>query len=434
MNLKFLKTKEFKIKLIISIILLVLFSLSFLFENQLKLALGLTYDYSENEVSESVLNESFYKVHYLDVGQGNCAVIELPDGKIMVVDGGSDMYGDKILSFLKTRNINTIDFMIATHADADHIGGLNYLFDEFEIINIFRPMQIAGMMVEESIDGELKSHFEVYEKEDLKTAYKNYGSTKFIEVTSQRYRTFIENIYSETYTENNNTFNANVTVFYDGLEIAGEGYKFEFYAPLKTDDSINFSDCSNTKGFMTKIYSQDSSNASSAIFLLNVCGRKFFFSGDASALAQDSDDESKFSENEFLNSLSEIEKIDFISVDVLLVAHHGSKNSTSEELLDLLKPHFAIISVGKNNYGHPSDEVLNRLNETESIKDDGIIKTIDSGDISFGNVNEDLCFAVQNATRKNNLKISFKILMLIFFFALLYFVVNIKFGIMSNKF
>ncbi|MEK9151544.1 MAG: MBL fold metallo-hydrolase [Patescibacteria group bacterium] len=47
--------------------------------------------------------------------------------------------------------------------------------------------------------------------------------------------------------------------------------------------------------------------------------------------------------------------------DILKVSHHGSKYSTSAAFLDLLKPTEAVISVGKNSYGHPSPDVLERL-------------------------------------------------------------------------
>lgn len=54
-------------------------------------------------------------------------------------------------------------------------------------------------------------------------------------------------------------------------------------------------------------------------------------------------------------------------VDVLKVSHHGSKTATSEELLEVLKPKVAVISVGKNNrFGHPTEEVMARLRKFES--------------------------------------------------------------------
>ena len=46
------------------------------------------------------------------------------------------------------------------------------------------------------------------------------------------------------------------------------------------------------------------------------------------------------------------------------MAHHGSKTSTTQELLNQIQPHQAFISAGKNNsYGHPNEEVLKRLEE-----------------------------------------------------------------------
>jgi competence protein ComEC len=56
------------------------------------------------------------------------------------------------------------------------------------------------------------------------------------------------------------------------------------------------------------------------------------------------------------------QEITGMDYDVLKVAHHGSRYSTSKELLDIIKPEMAIISYGKNNsYGHPHSELLHRL-------------------------------------------------------------------------
>lgn len=70
----------------------------------------------------------------------------------------------------------------------------------------------------------------------------------------------------------------------------------------------------------------------------------------------------------FTGDASQEEETDLINkntnvyADVLKIAHHGSKNSTSENFLSKVKPKFAVISVGKNNmYGHPAKELIDRL-------------------------------------------------------------------------
>ncbi|MBU3957209.1 MBL fold metallo-hydrolase [Patescibacteria group bacterium] len=62
---------------------------------------------------------------------------------------------------------------------------------------------------------------------------------------------------------------------------------------------------------------------------------------------------------------------------VLKIAHHGSKYSTSEEFLQQVKPEFAVISVGKNPFGHPTEEVLERLR----YLDTKILRTDQTGEI-----------------------------------------------------
>jgi len=74
-----------------------------------------------------------------------------------------------------------------------------------------------------------------------------------------------------------------------------------------------------------------------------------------------------------------------IDIDVLKVAHHGSKYSSTKEFLQLATPSYAIISVGKNNsYNHPEQEALKRINEYTSniyiTKDKGTIHLISDGE------------------------------------------------------
>ena len=67
-------------------------------------------------------------------------------------------------------------------------------------------------------------------------------------------------------------------------------------------------------------------------------------------------------------------------VDVLKVAHHGSKYSSSDDFLKLLTPKWALVSVGKaNRYGHPSSDVLMRLDAVGAK----ILRTDESGEIEL---------------------------------------------------
>ncbi len=69
-----------------------------------------------------------------------------------------------------------------------------------------------------------------------------------------------------------------------------------------------------------------------------------------------------------------------IFITLMKVAHHGSKNSTSEELLKVLMPDYSLISCGRNNwYGHPHPELLKRLEEAGSR----IMATYEKGAITL---------------------------------------------------
>ncbi|MFI2132764.1 MBL fold metallo-hydrolase [Lysinibacillus fusiformis] len=64
------------------------------------------------------------RVHFIDVGQGDSILIESPNGKTMLIDGGVKGAGQQVVSYLKELGVNKLDLVVATHPDADHIGGL----------------------------------------------------------------------------------------------------------------------------------------------------------------------------------------------------------------------------------------------------------------------------------------------------------------------
>lgn len=77
-------------------------------------------------------------VSYIDVGQGNGVLIQ--NGKEnIVIDGGDKSNSDKFVSFLKSRKVSNIKYMVASHYDSDHISGLIEAMDQFNIENIINP-------------------------------------------------------------------------------------------------------------------------------------------------------------------------------------------------------------------------------------------------------------------------------------------------------
>ena len=76
---------------------------------------------------------------FLDVDQADCQLFRMPDGKTALIDAGDRGDGEEIVDYLKDNNISKIDYLIATHPHADHIGGMSDVVDSFEIGKIFLP-------------------------------------------------------------------------------------------------------------------------------------------------------------------------------------------------------------------------------------------------------------------------------------------------------
>jgi beta-lactamase superfamily II metal-dependent hydrolase len=78
-------------------------------------------------------------VHFIDVGQGDSIFVDTP-GLDMLVDGGSKGAGDTVMGYLRSLNVTRIDFVVATHPHADHIGGL------IMVLNVFNTTQVPVVL------------------------------------------------------------------------------------------------------------------------------------------------------------------------------------------------------------------------------------------------------------------------------------------------
>ena len=124
--------------------------------------------------------------------------------------------------------------------------------------------------------------------------------------------------------------------------------------------NINYYSCINELNTNINLYflqtkSYDNENDYSNVIITEINNYKFLFTGDASINT----------EKEILNNYN------LPKIDILKVGHHGSKTSTSKDLIKTINPKYSIISVGKNNkYNHPNKEVLNNLKKSKIYRTD----------------------------------------------------------------
>ena len=78
-------------------------------------------------------------VHILDVGHGDCIILQC-DGAAMVIDGGSSGQSQLVYTYLKELGITRVDAVVATHPDGDHIGGLPAVFHAAEVGVLYTPV------------------------------------------------------------------------------------------------------------------------------------------------------------------------------------------------------------------------------------------------------------------------------------------------------
>ncbi len=251
------------------------------------------------------LNEPHYlKVDVLDVGQGDSIFIETPSMRHILIDGGPDSAVLGKLAKLLPFWDKSLDVVILTHPDADHIIGLLDVLQKYKVSYILW----TGMVRD---GGNYKKWISLLEKQ------KEQGSKIIIAKLNQQIK----------------SGNVIINTLHPFEDLTGK-----FFGKQDNDTGI----------------------VSHLFYGKNT----FLFTADISSKA----------EQEMIGA-----KINLAS-DVLKVPHHGSKYSSSEEFLKAVNPKIAIISVGKKNpYGHPTKEVLQRL-EKFGIK---VLRTDQNGDVEI---------------------------------------------------
>lgn len=80
-------------------------------------------------------------IHIIDVGQGDSILIQTPNKKNILVDGGDEDAQHIVKNYLKRKKVKSLDIIIATHPDTDHIGSLDYIVENFSVKSIYMPEQ-----------------------------------------------------------------------------------------------------------------------------------------------------------------------------------------------------------------------------------------------------------------------------------------------------
>ena len=311
----------------------------------------------------SVVSQNELVVHFVDVGQGDCVIVELPDGKTMIIDGGDNRtkYEAKIIEYaneniFKGKANKVFDYMIATHSDSDHIGGLDAVLNEYEVKTIYRPKafyEVASGAKSPTADDFALEADELIRMSDLRSTGKLDTSNATM-ITTAVYSKFLRLAYAETWGSGNS---ADVIFHEAGIVLSGShngnAYTITFYAP---NSSVYGS--GNTAA---------AKNNLSAVVIVEYNGFSIMLTGDA-------------------HSESEAEMIasGLPNVDALKLGHHGSSTSTTSAFLAALDPTYVFICVGEgNSHGHPTEEILERLNDY-GISNSNLFRTDLNGDILFG--------------------------------------------------
>ncbi|WP_312641581.1 ComEC/Rec2 family competence protein [Hydrogenoanaerobacterium sp.] len=94
--------------------------------------------FAETELADPVFTSADASVHIIDIGQGDSILIKTPEHNILI-DAGERDKGAEVVSYLQSQDVMALDYIIATHPHADHIGGMSYVIEQMDVGSIIAP-------------------------------------------------------------------------------------------------------------------------------------------------------------------------------------------------------------------------------------------------------------------------------------------------------
>ena len=300
------------------------------------------------------------QVTFLDVGQGDCIFLQTENGDSYLTDGGSSSVSKvgkyRMIPFLKYQGASQIKAVFVSHADSDHCNGIAELLEQAEL---------EGIRVENLV------------LTDLADECRSEGYEELVELAGQNGIT--------------------VQFLHEGQQLQDGELLFQCLHPSK---GYRAEDLNETSMVLLVTYREFSMLLTGDV---QGVGEEHLtqelqdwrepgvtqmqdvirISGKEESMEEESIEDERIKEQSIEEQSIENERIEEqieekrsqnkmganhaeTELTVLKVAHHGSKNSTSEEFLKAANPMLAIISCGEGNrYGHPHEETLERLEKAD---------------------------------------------------------------------
>ena len=249
------------------------------------------------------------EVVFVSVGQGDCTHIR-SGGKDILIDGGGDVYRntgkDTLMPYLLANRADRVELALVTHLHTDHYLGI------FQLTEVY-PVGAVGI------------------PSDYRKAIESGGSGEFVKEAKDRPSSAEDGSGKEL-------------ALPERIEYVEQGTRIHITDDVWIDPIWPIR---GTKGDLAI----DDPNENNMVYMVNYRGVKIMVTGD---LLQADE----------LEMVKYYKGTDVLDCDVLKVAHHGSKSSSSGTFLDAASPEVAVIQVGRDNfYGHPHKQTLDRLEE-----------------------------------------------------------------------